>query len=324
MCLYPRLMKNKKYIPTKKNGGQVPPVYDQRVLAVPIKCGQCMECRKAKKTEWTVRLSEDIKRNKNAKFITLTFNNKSYTKIGEERKNDLKGYELDNYIATKAVRMFTERWRKIYKKTLRHWLVTELGHNGTENIHLHGIIWTDEKVETVVEKWGYGYMWPRYNWNENYVNEKTINYIVKYTTKIDEKHKNYKSIILTSNGIGKGYENSYNAKNNKYNTNKETDERYQTREGLEMALPIYYRNKIYTEEEREKLWIEKLDKNVRWVNGKKIDTSNGLEEYYKALKYARIKNKELGYGSNMKDWKQEEYERQRRILLLEMRAKLPR
>ena len=44
----------------------------------------------------------------------------------------LQGYELDNAIAAYAIRKFLERWRKKFKKSLRHWLVTELGHNGIE------------------------------------------------------------------------------------------------------------------------------------------------------------------------------------------------
>ena len=48
MCLYPRLIKNPKYKPNKKNGGQVPPILDSRVLAVPIGCGKCLECKKQK------------------------------------------------------------------------------------------------------------------------------------------------------------------------------------------------------------------------------------------------------------------------------------
>ena len=138
------------------------------------------ECRKAKQREWQVRLKEDIKHNTNGKFITLTFSNEWIAKITKEvtqkttkikngikttwiDKNgklwhrykykyvteevQLKGYDLDNAIARHAVRKFNERWRKRYGKAIRHWLVTELGHNGTENIHIHGIIWTDKKVK---------------------------------------------------------------------------------------------------------------------------------------------------------------------------------
>ena len=87
--------------------------------------------------------------------------------------------------AAYAIRKFLERWRKKFKKSLRHWLVTELGHNGTENIHLHGIVWTDENYSTIREKWAYGFIYPRTEEQERkgYVNAKTVNYIVKYITK---------------------------------------------------------------------------------------------------------------------------------------------
>ena len=38
------------------------------------------------------------------------------------------------------------------QKSVRHWLITELGHNGTENIHLHGIIWTNKNIEAIGEQ----------------------------------------------------------------------------------------------------------------------------------------------------------------------------
>ena len=234
MCLYPTLITNPKYKPNKKNGGRVPPCFDERVKLVPIGCQECMECRRQKARQWTARLLEDIQHNKNGKMVTLTFSNESIKKIIETGKTkdkrdrnlkiegtplkELKGYELDNAIATYAVRMFMERWRKKFKKSLRHWLVTELGHEGTENIHIHGIVWTDEDWETIREKWGYGFMYPYTEEQKkmNYVSERTINYCVKYVTKIDKDHEGYKSIILTSAGIGKEYTNTRGAEINKY------------------------------------------------------------------------------------------------------------
>ena len=56
MCLYPKLIKNRKYIANKKNGGNIPPVSDLRVLMVPVGCGKCIECKKQKSREWSVRL----------------------------------------------------------------------------------------------------------------------------------------------------------------------------------------------------------------------------------------------------------------------------
>lgn len=195
MCLYPILIKNRKYQKNKKNGGKIPAVTDKRVLAVPVGCGKCMECMKKKAREWQVRLLEDIRHEKNGIFVTLTFSNESIKEIGKDVKST--GYERDNEIATRAVKLFRERWRRKFKKSPRHWLVTELGHQGTENIHLHGIIWTDEKREDIVERWGYGFVWTN-DETKGYVNEQTVNYITKYLAKQDLDHKEYKPIVLSS------------------------------------------------------------------------------------------------------------------------------
>ena len=48
MCLYPKLIKNKKYMSNKKNGGVIPAVSDERTLFVPVGCGKCIECLKQK------------------------------------------------------------------------------------------------------------------------------------------------------------------------------------------------------------------------------------------------------------------------------------
>jgi len=312
MCLYPKLIKNRKYISNKKNGGNIPPVTDERVLMVPVGCQKCIECKKQKARNWQVRLQEEIRHNKEGKFVTLTFSNESIKELANEIKG-LDGYNLDNEIATLATRRFLERWRKKYKKSVRHWLVTELGGNGTENIHLHGIIWTNEDAKTINKIWKYGFTWVGDKNNGGYVNEKTINYVVKYVNKTDEKHKEYNSKILTSAGIGRNYTQRPDAERNKYKE-EETKETYTTKQGIKLPLPIYYRNQIYTEEEKEKLWLIKLDKEVRYVCGEKVDISKGEEDYYKKLEYYRKKNKRLGYGDDSKNWQLKRYENERRNL----------
>ena len=307
MCLYPRLIRNRKYGITKKNGGNVPEVKDRRVLIVPVGCGKCVECRKQKARQWQVRLQEDIRVNKNAKFVTLTFNDCELNKIEREIGKKLNGYNRDNEVCRIAVRRFTERWRKKYKKTIRHWLVTELGSKNTERVHMHGLVWTDE-VKEIEKIWKYGKVWIG-----DYVNGKTVGYIVKYVNKVDKAHKEYTSKIYSSKGIGKEYVNRSDVKRNEYKESG-TIETYKTRQGTELALPIYYRNKIYSEDEKEKLWIEKLDKKERWVCGVKVDISKGEEEYYKLLEVKRAKNKRLGYGDDEENWELKIYEQKRRNL----------
>ena len=246
MCLYPRLIQNRKYTKTKKNGGKIPAVTDLRTTKVSVGCQNCIECRKQKAREWQIRLSEDIKELKNGIFVTLTFNTKSLIELS--KGINAEGYALDNAIAKKAVRRFLERWRKKHKTSVKHWLVTELGHEGTERIHMHGIIFTN-KIDDVKNIWKYGIVHIG-----QWVNEQTVNYCVKYVSKIDKDHKGYVPKILCSKGLGSNYLKRYDSNINEFKGNK-TNEYYVLKNGRKVNLPKYYRNKIYSDEQKEELWI---------------------------------------------------------------------
>jgi len=298
-------MRNPRYKPNKKNGGQPPKCDDKRKLWIPIGCKKCIECIKQKARDWRVRLLEEIQQHEHKAFITLTFSNEAFTKIAAKHKET--GYELDNAVAKYAIRHWLENIRAKQKKSVKHWLTTEIGGNRYQKIHMHGIIFgTKKEVELAIEKWKYGF-----TWQGKYVTAKTINYIIKYCTKADERHPGYIPITLCSPGIGSGYEKSYNATKNTFRGG-DTNELYRTQSGIKTALPMYYRNKLYSEDEREKLWVQKLDKQERWVLGHKVSTVNGLKDYYDSLKTARSKNERLGYKAP--DWDREQYDKQQRIL----------
>jgi len=270
-----------------------------------------MECMKQTKRQWQIRLLEEVERDKTGQFVTLSFSNEELIKLEEEIKAEypkIEGYDLDNEVATLATHRFRENWRKETGKSPKHWLITELGQKKTERIHIHGIIWNRDK-KMIIKKWVYGNVYIG-----DYVNGATANYIVKYVHKVDMIHPNYKPKILTSPAIGKGYIKGSTLERNKYRGDK-TREYYETRQGYKMNLPIYYRNKIYTEAEREELWLMKLDKQERWVNGIKIDISKGDKEYYGVLDHARRLSKQLGYGDDRKQWDKEKYENARRELI---------
>lgn len=310
MCLFPRLIENKKYKPNKKNNYNPPVLEDERVRYVSVGCGNCIECQKQKTREWQVRLNEEIREYKNGKFITLTFSNDKIEELLEVVKDiSLNDYAISNKIATLGVRRFLERWRKKYKKSVRHWFTTELG-DENDRLHLHGILFTNVENDEIEKIWSYGNIWVG-----EYVNEKTINYIIKYVGKINENHKNYKPKILASKGIGSGYIKRRDSENNRYKEN-ETKEYYKTRTGIKLALPIYYRNKIYTDDEKERLWIEKIEDKKTWVMGErvKLNDDKGLKEYEDLLKYYRKLNKRLGFGDDESDYDEKEYNRKLRYL----------
>ena len=91
MCLYSNLVQNPKYKPNKKNGGHIPAVVDTRVLVVPISCGNCIECRKAKAREWQLRMLEEIKENK--KLIDDYYNGLQQERI-DKNNADIKEKEI--------------------------------------------------------------------------------------------------------------------------------------------------------------------------------------------------------------------------------------
>lgn len=296
MCLYPVLIKNPRYLRNKKNGGKIPEHLDPREAWVPVGCGECYECRKQKANEWRVRLMEEIKEKPKALFLTLTFSDESLRKLHKKTKS-----EDVNDVAREAVKLFRERWRKQYKKSIRHWLITELGEeNG--RIHMHGIIFDEqahEHPEEVEKHWKYGYVGIG-----KYCNIKTINYIIKYVTKKDYIHKDYKQIILCSPGLGNAWTDKTGW--NRWDGEK-TKETYKAKNGVEYGLPIYYRNKIWTEEQRTKLWMQRLDKGMRYVRGIPIDINRegGMEEFYNVLHTAQKWNERMKYGK--REWKKEKY-----------------
>lgn len=309
MCLYPKLIKNKKYLgyttkKPKKGNASTTTIEDYRKQFVAIGCGHCIECRKQKAREWQVRLSEEITQWKYKYFITLTFSEQSLQKLCEN-ENELT-YNVNN-VARRATRLFLERWRKKYKKSVKHWLITELGHNNTERIHLHGLLFTEFPINNDILQniWKYGQ-----TYTGDYCTIKTINYIVKYVTKIDTDHKGYEADIFCSAGIGACYyKNEFNKQKHKYN-GKQTIQYYTLKNGIKVALPKYYRNKLFTQEERDKLWTELLDSDRTYVRGiqlNNISTKEGYQNYIKVLKTQQEDNKNMGYGNASEEWKEKIY-----------------
>lgn len=301
-------MKNPHYLPNEKNGGIPPKAEDKRLENISVGCGWCIECRRANATNWRIRLTEEYKSNHNAEFVTLSFSPAAISELEEEIKRtnykEIEGDELDvNILAAFAIRRWQERWRKKYKKSLRHWIVTELGHTNSERIHLHGIVWkTHEKISRenfrneIVNTWKYGNVYIG-----QWVDERTINYITKYLTKIDAQHEGYKPRTFVSKGLGINY-----LKKGKYLNawqGEKTNTQYKDSRGYQLTLPKYYKSKLYNEKEREELWKIQLDKEKVYLNGSEWDKQRSDEITYRqqfesALKSRRDTQKKAGYSSN--------------------------
>lgn len=325
MCLYTKIVRNPKYIGNKKNKGNPPKPKRQEALWIPIACGNCKECRKKRAREWMIRLMYEMKKDRTGKFVTLTFTEEALTKaeqraqekkreknIKKEKPND-SDIPNANEVATVAVRDFLERWRAKHKKSVKHWFVTELGHKGTERLHLHGILYTKEDKEEIKARWGNGRI------DVGYKMDKTcIKYIMKYVMKVDKDHKGFVSKVLPTKGIGAGFLETFEAKHNEFK-GKETIEYIKTSDGNKVMMPTYWRNKYYTEEQREELWMHKIDAGVAWVGGNKIEnihSEKGYKRLKKATEWAQRESKKQGYGDGSK---KKEYLARKTVKNLEVR-----
>lgn len=326
MCLYPKKLINKKYTATAKNGGIIPeppiigtdqfggPIYDQRVLEIQVPCGQCIECRQNKAREWQCRLAEEIQTHKYNYFVTLTFAPKELEEICKKT-----GLKECNAVAGYAVRHMLERYRKDNKTSLRHWLITELGHEGTERIHLHGLLFTETELEMgpindnnlrTWKYWKYGHIYVG-----DYVNEQTINYISKYITKIDTDHKGFIGQILASPGIGKAFiERLEDFKSTRYDyVPKNASDYYRLQNGCKIKLPRYYKNKLYNEEQREEMWRDFLDLEKVSILGND-HSERTCKTIDKIRENAQTYNMSMGYGDNSGEWRKKPYNVTRRML----------
>lgn len=320
MCLYPKKIQNKKYLPTKKNlytlpleeealavRHFIPECKDERTLYVQVPCGNCIECRKQKASEWRVRLAEEIECHKYNYFVTLTFSPEQLKALCEKTHMG-----ECNYLAGYATRHMLERWRKTYKKSLKHWLITELGHESTERIHMHGLILSDEELhfkEIERKKDGMMAEWQYWKYGNifvgDYVNMKTVNYIVKYINKLDTDHPTFHGQIFASPGIGKAWierhkdDNTYRYKPGSSRTD------YTLNTGNRVKLPTYYKNKLYNEEERELIWREFMDKEKISIRGIEHSTRNNEKKITEILKKAQEFNNFMNYGDDSKAWRKE-------------------
>lgn len=263
MCYLKKRIKNPKYLPNKKNNFQPPVCTDERKRYIEIECGECPECRKKKRREWGIRIIEEIRSSRSAVFFTGT--------ISPERMDHLiRTYNTTdkNEIITKECRLFFERIRKRTKKSVKHWAVTEVGEE-KGRIHVHMMCFSQ-----TLSKWNLtNLLWDAwkagYKYYGKYCNGRTANYITKYMLKENETDKDFRPKILASKGIGAAYCDKESSKQRHAYVKKTVDTRtietYLTDKWTEIALPRYYRNKIWDDDVKDQLFTEKLDDEIVWI-----------------------------------------------------------
>lgn len=227
------------------------------VNAIPVRCGQCPPCKRARVASWSFRLQQEERVSSSCFFITLT-------------------YDTDHVPITKSGLMtlcqrdwqtFMKRLRKAVgsKYKLKYYCAGEYG-DLKKRPHYHVVLFnmpTDDFINAGKDSSGHT------RWSSKVINDAwgkgivditttgsgAMAYTAKYIDKAKrvpmfngddrEKEKSYQS-----KGLGKNY---LNATTTDFHRKRPTDLSIYVPGGHRIGLPRYYRNKIWNEPERKRL-----------------------------------------------------------------------
>lgn len=245
------------------------PYGNSKAVRMTVPCGKCVNCFQNKRANWTIRMIEELKVSRTAKFITLTYTDENVPLV-EKNNKVYKTLDKDQIRAfLKRLRTKVDRWyetrgddslEKALRRPMRYYLVGEYGPR-TYRPHYHAIIFNLPKNfdKWLLDAW--------------YVEKKNVGFVhvgkvtqasIYYTTKYlldgllstgsfsDLKDSEGEWIVqkpfnLMSNGIGKDYVKKMEI------YHRRTQHNYYTLPGnYKKSLPRYYKEKIFNEYEKQK------------------------------------------------------------------------
>lgn len=214
-------------------------------LARTVPCGKCVRCLRRRRNGWAFRLKTESKRSTSAAFITFTYETPPLT---EDNRQTLDKRDFP---------LFMKRLRKRTSNKIKYYQCGEYGTN-TYRPHHHAIMfnlpnnWLADPLP-IFEAWQKGHVYVAE------CNMETIKYVTKYMDKgktvtdlIDEttgeifEDTRVPEYASMSKNLGANY---LTEAMRKYHKDKLIS--YATLPGGEKtSLPRYYRDKLFTREER--------------------------------------------------------------------------
>ena len=210
---------------------------------VPVPCGRCPPCKMRRVNSWVFRLLEEEKVSDGAHFITLTYDTR-FVPISDN------GFMT---LCQRDFQLYMKRLRKLCGGAkLKYYAVGEYGtKNGRP--HYHAIVFNVKDINHFAEAW-------KLDGNSlgavhvGQVTGDSIAYTMKYIDKANFKKKHIRDdrvpeFPLMSKGLGKSYLSDVVVDYHKADLSR----LYVTRPGgHKIALPRYYREKIYSDDEKRK------------------------------------------------------------------------
>ena len=304
-CLIDPVIVNRKYVKIASENDEPVDNYSNREdFYVHVPCRRCINCVNSYMTYWRNRLIYEYEymsseARANSYFVTLTF-----------RDDVLSLWDKSCFNEALSVvkRRFIDRIRKKVGSSPRHWFVTEFGER-YGRLHLHGIFFDcNFDINFLEDYWGHGFV------DFQPLNENAIKYCTSYITKGNDEvivppHKIQR--VFCSPGIGKAY--CDDPTNLIYHHPRPgiLNPILQNSSNFLQAMPRYFKQKIFTDDEREDMTLQYFNEfsgdvipDPPYRIGKKNYTDYSLylaecEKYKKVYKklYKTINPKNHGFKS---------------------------
>lgn len=208
-----------------------------------LPCGKCHDCLSRRISGWSFRLLKHGQTSQSAHFVTLTYN----TDHVPLTKNGLMSLDKTD------LQKFFKRLRKLNKNKLSYYAVGEYGTN-KQRPHYHAIIFNANPL-TYERAWSLNNI-KIGDIHLGDVSEASIGYTLKYICKPSQipKHRNddrKKEFSLMSKKLGASYLTPQMVQ---YHHNDMLNRMFiPISDGKKIAMPKYFKLKIYTDEQREKI-----------------------------------------------------------------------
>lgn len=283
------------------------PKYDYKtggnIYNIPLNCGKCYDCIKRRIQQWAFRLDMENKRSISALFVTLTYDTMTVpltSKLNMTlRKKDVQDfmkrlrYYHKNHDLVRSELQLIEQGKYQKRKPIKYYAVGEYGEQyGRPHYHiiifnalqeLIYLAWqiTEEVAgrcrEQIKEEYGNVKKIKIGEIHIDNANKNTIFYTLKYMEKKQSPKMRYdpervKEFSLQSKGLGENYIDKATIEWHKADKSRQ----YLTCGKHKIAMPKYYRKRIYTDQERnELLGFIKNNVEQEYRNQEDQDIRNG-------------------------------------------------
>lgn len=208
---------------------------------VPVPCGRCPECLKRRASMWSFRLKKEEERSISGHFVTLTYDN-------DHLPLSKNGFKT---LVKKDLQKFFKRLRHYHGHKsnepypIKYYACGEYGSN-FKRPHYH-IILFNATEKHILDAWTFGHV------DVGTISGASIGYTLKYVNKgkfrpLHQNDDRQPEFALMSKRMGANYLSRNVVAFHKRNL----DKAYITLEdGIRIPIPRYYKDKMFTESERE-------------------------------------------------------------------------